>query len=92
MFFAAFGQPIVMATSKALLQILAPQTMWARLLGLQGMVTFGLQPFASVAIGYAAEVFGAPAAVRTNGLLMLLGAAVLLLARPDLRRWETQMG
>lgn len=62
--------------------------MRARLLSLQAMITFGLQPFASLGLGSIAQLAGAPIAVRINGLLMVVGSLARLALRPGLRAWD----
>ncbi len=68
---------------------MAPPTMRARLLSIFTMVSFGLQPFASLLIGYNADLFGAAQALRINGLALFIGAALMLALRAGLRQWET---
>jgi hypothetical protein len=80
--------PVVLATANGLLQTLAPPTMRARLLSTYLMVIFGIQPIASLFIGYSADLLGPPLAMRINGALMAAGGLLLLLARPELRRWQ----
>lgn len=90
-FLAAFGHPMVLATSKGLLQVLAPPNMRARLLTAQVMISVGLQPVASLSLGYAAQYMGSLAAIRGNSLLMLGGAVLMLLLRPAWRAWRPDM-
>jgi MFS family permease len=92
MFFAAIAQPVVMAVSKPMLQMLAPRQMAARLMGVHIMVSFGLQPISALVTGYTAQVLGSPVAVRANGLLMVAGALLLLVVHPELIRWEPEIG
>ena len=91
MFGTALGIPMVMTTANGLLQTLAPPNMRARLLSAWILIGFGLQPLAALLIGTGAHLFGAPTAVRTNGLLMIASAAALLLLRSDLRHWEAHI-
>jgi predicted membrane channel-forming protein YqfA (hemolysin III family) len=71
-----------------LIQLLAPPGMRARLLTVFLMVSFGMQPVASVLIGLSAETFTIPSAILINGVLFLIGATAMFLFRPELRRWE----
>ena len=52
------------------------------------MVSFGIQPVASLVLGYSAQHFGPSIAIRLNGLLLMACALTLLTARPALRHWE----
>jgi len=88
LFFGSMGAPAVIATSLGLAQVMAPPEMRARLLSLLTMVSFGLQPLASLLIGFSAERLGTPLAIRLNGLLLIGGVALMLGARAELRRWE----
>lgn len=90
LFLAAFGQPVVMTTAKALIQRLSPANMWGRLLSVQLMVSSGLQPFASLGIGFAAQALGAPLIIGGNGVLMMTGSLLLLLRR-GLGAWEVNL-
>ena len=62
--------------------------MRARLLSTYLRLSFGLQPFASLFIGFSAQRLGTPAAIALNGLLLMVLAALILVARPGLRTWE----
>lgn len=77
MFCAGIGIPVVLTTANSLIQVLVPGHMRARLLSIWIMVSFGFQPFASLAVGYSAQVFGAENAVLINGAFMALGCAYL---------------
>jgi len=88
-FFFSLSGPIVMTMALGLMHVLAPPTMRARLLSIFTMVSFGLQPFASLLIGYNADLFGATQALRINGVALLIGAALMLALRAGLRQWET---
>lgn len=88
LFLVSTTVPAVLATANGLLQTLAPPTMRARLLSTYIMVIFGVQPVAALFIGYSADLLSPPLAIRINGLLMAAGGILLLLARPELRRWQ----
>lgn len=87
---AAFsaGAPIVFTTANGLLQVLAPANMRARLLSTFVMVTFGMQPIASLFMGFSADHLGTPLAMLINGLLIVSSAILMLVVRPELRSWE----
>jgi MFS family permease len=88
LFMVSMTVPVVLATANGLLQTLAPPTMRARLLSTYLTVIFGIQPVASLFVGYSADLLGPPRAMRINGLLMAAGGLLMLLARPELRRWQ----
>jgi MFS family permease len=87
-FATSLGAPLVITTATGLLQQLSPGNMRARLLSTFVMLSFGMQPFASLLIGFSAEKLGTPTAILINGVLMALMVAVLFVARPALRTWE----
>lgn len=89
-FFAAFAQPVVLTTVKGLLQVLAPPNMRARVLSLQVMIAVGVQPLSSMTVGYVAQFVGSSHVIRTNGMLMILSAILILALRPPLRVWDPQ--
>jgi MFS family permease len=84
-FLSGITGPIVLSMAGGLQQAMAPPDMRARLAALGTTITFGTQPFVSLAVGYAGEVFGAPTALLlTAGVLTVL--VVLLVAfRPSVR-------
>jgi len=88
MFFVSLGAPAVFTMVNGLLQFLAPPEMRARLLSLLLMVSFGLQPFASLLIGYSAELLSTPVAIEINGVLLLTSAGAMFALRSKLLRWE----
>jgi MFS family permease len=88
LFFVSVGIPAVLTTSMGLMQVLAPPDMRARLTSLFFTLTFGMQPVASLLAGYTADSLTTPLAIRVNGLLLILGAALIMVGRPALRRWE----
>ncbi|TVY03921.1 MFS transporter [Paenibacillus cremeus] len=89
-FCAAFAQPVVLTTVKGLLQVLAPPNMRARVLSLQVMIAVGVQPLSSLTVGFVAQFAGSSHVIRTNGLLMILSAILILALRPALRVWSPQ--
>ena len=80
--------PVVITTANGLLQVLAPADMRARVISTWLMVSFGIQPFAQLVIGFNADHLGPAGAIRLNAALLILGALLVLVARLDLRRWE----
>ncbi|MEK6947180.1 MAG: MFS transporter [Nanoarchaeota archaeon] len=90
LFLSALLIPIIFATTNGLIQVTAPSHMRARVLSALFIVAFGIQPFASLFIGYIAHSIGSANAVLLNGVLMVLGAIILLLLRTELRTWEAK--
>ena len=91
LFFSALFIPILFATTNGMIQVTAPSHMRARVLSALFIVAFGVQPFASLFIGYVAHLIGSADAVLLNGVLMVLGAIILLLLRTELRTWEAKV-
>jgi MFS family permease len=90
-FAMSLGAPVVFTTASGLLQVLSPANMRARLLSTFVMLSFGIQPIASLVIGYTAEHLGTGMAIVANGALIIIGAALMLVLRPELRVWEANM-
>jgi len=91
LFFSALLVPILFATTNGLIQVTAPPHMKARVLSALFIVAFGVQPFASLFTGYIAHLIGSANAVLLNGVLMVLGAIILLILRNELRTWEAKV-
>lgn len=87
MFFGALTMPIVMTTTNGLIQFLAPPNMRARVVSTYLMLSFGMQPLASLFVGVTGKFLGPSMAVRINGVLMVLGALTLITVRRELRSW-----
>lgn len=85
---ASIGAPAVIATSLGIAQLMAPPDMRARLVSLFVMASFGMQPVASLYVGYTAQFFGVPTAVLLNGILLFTGSALVLLLRAPFRVWS----
>ncbi len=84
----SIGAPAVIATSLGITQLMAPPDMRARLVSLFVMVSFGMQPLASLYVGYAAQFFGVPTTILLNGSLLMIGALLVLGLRAPLRGWS----
>lgn len=80
--------PVVITTTVGMLQYAGPRAMRARLQGALLMVTFGVQPFAAMAIGCSAGFLGPAPALRVNGLFLVLGPVLLLAASRSVRDWQ----
>ena len=88
LFFGSMGAPTVIATSLGLVQFMTPAEMRARVLSLFTMISFGLQTFAVLIVGYIAEKLGVATAIEINGILLISAAILMLIFRTELRRWE----
>jgi MFS family permease len=91
LFFGSMGAPTVLTLALGLVQLMSPPAMRARLLSLFTMVSFGLQPIASLLVGYSAEQFGVQTAIQINALVLLTGALLMLVFRSELRRWQVNL-
>jgi MFS family permease len=87
-FCVSLGAPLVLTTGLGVLQMLAPVDMRARIISLFTMLTFGLQPLASLVIGYSAELISTRIAILINAVCLLTGALLMLFLRQGLRQWE----
>jgi MFS family permease len=87
-FSVSLGAPLVLTTGLGVLQLLAPHDMRARILSLFTMLTFGMQPVASLLIGFTAQAFGTQTVIAASAALLLAGALVMLFFRSGLRAWE----
>jgi MFS family permease len=87
-FLASIAIPPIMTTAIVVLQICSPEDMKARLLSARIMLSFGVQPFASLLVGWGAHLLGSPMMIRLNGVILIVGASALLLFRTELRVWE----
>ena len=87
-FLFSIGAPTILTMALGLIQLLSPQNMRARLVTVFIMVSFGMQPIASLLIGLSAEAFSIPIAILINAVLLTAGAAAMFLFRPALRGWE----
>jgi MFS family permease len=92
LFLGSIGAPTVLTLALGLVQLMSPPAMRARLLSLFTMVSFGLQPIASILVGYSAEQFGVQHAIQINAVLLLAGAVIMLVFRGELRRWRVNLG
>ena len=90
MFGISLGAPVVMTMALGLMQVLAPPGMRARLLSIFTMLSFGMQPFAALLIGYNADALGTALAIRINGVILICAALLMLALRPGLRAWQLQ--
>ena len=89
-FFVSLGAPLVLTTGLGVMQLMSPMDMRARIISLFTMLTFGLQPISSIAIGYSAEALGTQTAILINALCLITGAALMFFFRNGLRAWKLQ--
>ncbi len=88
LFFGSMGAPTIIASSLGLVQFMTPNEMRARVLSLFTMISFGLQTFAVLIVGYLAEKLGVATAIEINGIVLISAAILMLTFRTELRRWE----
>lgn len=79
--------PVVLASVGALIQMLAPTDMRARLLSVSSMLSTGIQPLGALMVGWMGNALGPMAAIRVNGMLMAVIALSLLLLHRQFRNW-----
>ena len=84
-FLQSLAGPLAMTTCMGHLQQMSPAPMRARLLGLMSSISFGMQPFAGLMVGYVGEHFGAASALRTNGVLLIIAAGAMVAIRTSVR-------
>ncbi len=88
LFFGSMGAPTVIATSLGMVQFMTPPEMRARVLSLFTMISFGLQTFAVLIIGYVAQQLGIATAIEINGIILIAAALLMLIFRTEMRRWQ----
>ncbi len=88
LFLASLAPPVVFTTANGYLQVSSPPNMRARLLSTYIMLSFGMQPLASLFIGFTAQRLGTPGAIALNGGLLIAVSTLILAARPELRSWD----
>ena len=87
-FLGSLSGPIIMTSSNGLIQQMAPPDMKARLITIWIMISFGMQPFGFLLVGYTGRLLGAADAVLLNGLALILGALAILLLRSGFVKWQ----
>jgi MFS family permease len=75
---------VVFSTVTSLIQLIAPNEMRGRVMSIYMLAFRGGMPLGSLASGYLASVFSAPAVLVANGTL-LVGVAIYFLARGHIR-------
>ena len=87
-FLVSLSVPVVIVTANGMLQFMAPPDMRARLLAVFTTISFGIQPIATLFVGFTADRLGVPTAMLINGALLVVFTLALLAVRLDWRRWE----
>lgn len=87
-FMASLGNPITFTMALGLIQLMSPPDMRGRMLSLNTMVSFGLQPIAALVVGSLAQGLGVGVAILINAVVMLVGVSIMLGFRRGLRQWE----
>jgi hypothetical protein len=78
---------VVLASVSALIQMLAPTDMRARLLSVSSMLSTGAQPMGALMVGWLGNALGPMTAIRFNGLMMSAIALGLLFFHHGFRTW-----
>ncbi len=89
-FMMSLVAPTVFTTATIFLQLMSPPDMRARMMSMFTMLTFGLQPFAALLVGFSADQLGVPNAILINAILLIVGAVTVMIVRAPLRRWEPE--
>jgi MFS family permease len=93
MFITGFGMVTQLSTGNSLLQLNVPDELRGRLMSLFALIIMGFAPIGSLIYGVAAHFAGPGPTIAGGGLLAALGAGIILLRYPDLRRLEfTDLG
>lgn len=87
-FASNMANPAVLAVSAGLLQTIAPPDMKGRIMGIWMTLSFGLQPFGAILIGYLANAIGVTAAVLSFAFALIGVAAFMFIFRSGFRRWK----
>ncbi|MGD0828427.1 MAG: MFS transporter [Desulfobaccales bacterium] len=86
MFICGFGMVTQLSTGNSLLQLNVPDELRGRLMSLFGLIVMGFAPIGSIIYGVVAHFAGPGPTIAGGGLLAALGAGIILLRYPDLRR------
>lgn len=88
-FMASLGASNVLVIGNGMLQLLAPENMRASILSTFIMISLGLQPIASLLIGYGAQTFGVSHIIFFNGSMLIIIPALILWGAPILRDFKS---
>lgn len=84
---ASLVASVVITVPAGVMQLMTPPALWARVVSVRLMFSFGLVPIASLFVGFTAHYLGTSDAILLNSILMVVGAVGILLRRPALRQW-----
>lgn len=84
---ASVTASVVITVPAGVMQLMTPPAMWARVVSVRLMMSFGLVPIASLFVGFTAHYVGTSQAFLLNAVLMIAGASLILVRRPALRQW-----
>ncbi len=86
--FAGWGMTSHLATTNTLLQLQIPDALRGRVMSAYLWAVVGMAPAGSLFFGTLAENFGAPTAIVIGAVVCVLGAGVMLVVFPQVRRME----
>lgn len=86
-FLFSISIPVVLGGATALIQVLTPGDMRARVLTVTQMVSFAVMPVGALLVGWLASVAGPANTILILGLLMVLASTALLLRHRAYREW-----
>ncbi|MGB7912078.1 MAG: MFS transporter [Desulfobaccales bacterium] len=93
MFISGFGMVTQLSTGNSLLQLNVPDELRGRLMSLFGLIVMGFAPIGSLVYGVVAHFVGSGPTIAGGSLLAALGAGLILLRYPELRRLDfTDLG
>ena len=88
MFISGFGMVTQLSTGNSLLQLNVPDELRGRLMSLFGLIVMGFAPIGSLVYGVVAHFVGSGPTIAGGSLLAALGAGLILLRYPELRRLD----
>lgn len=86
MVFTGLGMMLHLASSNTILQTIVDEDKRGRIMSLYTIAFFGLTPFGSLWAGSVAHSLGAPRTLMIGGVAVVIGAIVLALRLPAIRR------
>jgi len=90
-FLASVFASCAFVTSNGIIQVITPVEIRARVLSFLFMITFGLQPVASFLIGMASDAIGIEHMILVDGIVIALGALILILRNSALRNYHVEL-
>lgn len=92
MFLSTLAVPVILTISNSILQLIAPEKMRGRIVGIMFMFAFGVMPFGSLLIGFLGSAAGSLAAYEIYSIALVLGGIIMLTARKGLTAWQPMKG